>query len=136
MEMYCNVLKLLLIEELYPAIAAGFNYNISVSEKGITIKMNGFNEKLPVSHSKRALEIVNIISRCINLFILQLLLMAIAKYMMEYPTLVTKDLFEIVKVQQLKTYYNTFIKPGKLVRYWLFIIKHNYQIITIKFLFN
>jgi len=136
MEMYCNVLKLLLIEELYPAIAAGFNYNISVSEKGITIKMNGFNEKLPVSHSKRALEIVNIISRYINLFILQLLLMAIAKYMMEYPTLVTKDLFEIVKVQQLKTYYNTFIKPGKLVRYWLFIIKHNYQVITIKFLFN
>ncbi|XP_018360056.1 PREDICTED: nardilysin-like isoform X1 [Trachymyrmex cornetzi] len=92
MEMYCNVLKLLLIEELYPAIAAGFNYNISVSEKGITIKMNGFNEKLP------------------------LLLMAIAKYMVEYPTLVTKDLFEIVKVQQLKTYYNTFVKPGKLVR--------------------
>jgi len=53
--------------------------------------------------------------------------MAIAKYMVDYPTLVTKDLFEIVKVQQLKTYYNTFIKPGKLVKYWLFInyIKHN-----------
>ncbi|XP_018344745.1 PREDICTED: nardilysin-like isoform X2 [Trachymyrmex septentrionalis] len=103
MEMYCNVLKLLLIEELYPAIAAGFNYNISVSEKGITIKMNGFNEKLP------------------------LLLMAIAKYMVEYPTLVTKDLFEIVKVQQLKTYYNTFIKPGKLVRdmrLWILKLSH------------
>jgi len=58
MEMYCNVLKLLLIEELYPAIAAGFDYNISVSEKGITIKMNGFNEKLPVSIcSKRTLEL-------------------------------------------------------------------------------
>ncbi|KAL6268113.1 hypothetical protein P5V15_001204 [Pogonomyrmex californicus] len=90
--MYCNVLKLLLVEELYPAIAAGFDYNISDSEKGITIKMNGFNEKLP------------------------LLLMTIAKYMVNYSTLVTKDLFEIVKVQQLKTYYNTFIKPGKLVR--------------------
>lgn len=53
----------------------------------------------------------------IILFILQLLLMSIAKYMVDYPTLVTKDLFEIVKVQQLKTYYNTFIKPGKLVKY-------------------
>ncbi|XP_011685956.1 PREDICTED: nardilysin-like [Wasmannia auropunctata] len=103
MEMYCNVLKLLLIEELYPAIAAGFDYSISVSEKGITIKMNGFNEKLP------------------------LLLMAIAKYMVDYPTLVTKDLFEIVKVQQLKTYYNTFIKPGKLVkdvRLWILRLVH------------
>lgn len=53
MEMYCNVLKLLLVEELYPAIAAGFDYNISASEKGITIKMNGFNEKLPVSISSK-----------------------------------------------------------------------------------
>lgn len=62
--------------------------------------------------------------------------MAIAKYIVDYPTLVTKDLFEIVKVQQLKTYYNTFIKPGKLVKYWLFLIKHNYNniIIIIKFL--
>lgn len=59
--------------------------------------------------------------------------MAVAKYMVDYPTLVTKDLFEIVKVQQLKTYYNTFIKPGKLVKYGLFIIKHNcnnYKILT------
>ncbi|KYN03878.1 Nardilysin [Cyphomyrmex costatus] len=103
MEMYCNVLKLLLIEELYPAIVAGFDYYINVSEKGITIKMNGFNEKLP------------------------LLLMTIAKYMTEYSTLVTKDLFEIVKVQQLKTYYNSFIKPGKLardVRSWVLKLVH------------
>ncbi|XP_011881239.1 PREDICTED: nardilysin isoform X2 [Vollenhovia emeryi] len=103
MEMYCNVLKLLLIEELYPAIAAGFDYNISTSDKGIMIKMDGFNEKLP------------------------LLLTAIAKYMVDYPTLVTKDLFEIVKVQQLKTYYNTFIKPGKLVkdvRLWILKFVH------------
>lgn len=58
--------------------------------------------------------------------------MTIAKYMVDYPTLVTKDLFEIVKVQQLKTYYNTFIKPGKLVKY-VTIMKHNcnsYNILT------
>jgi len=71
MEMYCNVLKLLLIEELYPAIAAGFDYSIGVSEKGITIKMNGFNEKLPVSMFKAYVGIINTISRYINiLFIL------------------------------------------------------------------
>ncbi|XP_071572686.1 nardilysin [Temnothorax nylanderi] len=108
MEMYCNVLKLLLIEELYPAIAVGFDYIISSSEKGITIKINGFNEKLP------------------------LLLMTIAKYIVDYPTLVTevqelKELFEIVKVQQLRTYYNTFVKPGKLVkdvRLWILKLVH------------
>ena len=48
--MYCNVLKYLLIEELHPAITAGFDYVIDVSEDaiGITIQMSGFGEKLQV----------------------------------------------------------------------------------------
>lgn len=49
MEIYCRALKLLLFEELYPAVVAGFEYHISTSDKGIIIKMNGFIEKLPVS---------------------------------------------------------------------------------------
>ncbi|KYQ54446.1 Nardilysin [Trachymyrmex zeteki] len=91
-DMYCRVLNLLLHEELFPATVAGYDYQISVSEKGITIELNGFNEKLP------------------------LLLMTIAKYMVDYPTIVTTDLFEIVKVQQLETYNEMFIKPGIFVR--------------------
>jgi len=49
MALYVNVLKLLLVEELYSATVAGLNYSISASEKGITIKLDGFHEKLPVS---------------------------------------------------------------------------------------
>lgn len=49
MKIYCNVLRMLLIEELYPALAAGFIYNIFVDEEGIIIKLDGFNEKLPVN---------------------------------------------------------------------------------------
>ncbi|XP_018310444.1 nardilysin-like [Mycetomoellerius zeteki] len=103
MEMYCSVLRLLLIEELYPAIAAEFHYDIRVGEKGVIIKIDGFNEKLP------------------------LLLMTIAKYMVDYPNLVTKDLFEIVKVQQLRILYNKFIKPEKLVKdmkLWILKLVH------------
>ncbi|XP_072762300.1 nardilysin [Anoplolepis gracilipes] len=91
-DLYYNVLKLLLVEEIYPAIAAGFNFNIYASDKGIKMKFNGFNEKLP------------------------LLVFTVVKYMVDYPNLVTKELFEVLKAQQLKTFYNTFIKPKKLVK--------------------
>ncbi|KAG5331288.1 NRDC protein, partial [Acromyrmex charruanus] len=50
LDMYCNVLKYLLTEELNPAIRVGFDYDIDVSEEaiGITIQMSGFGQKLPV----------------------------------------------------------------------------------------
>jgi len=49
--MYCNVLKYLLLEELHPAVMAGFGYKIDVNEEatGITIQISGFDENLPVS---------------------------------------------------------------------------------------
>lgn len=43
------------------------------------------------------------------------------KYIVDYPNLVTKEIFEVLKEFQLKKLYNTFIKPKKLVRY-LFIV--------------
>lgn len=49
MDLYITVLRLLLVEELYPATVANLNYDITASEKGMTIKVNGFNEKIPVS---------------------------------------------------------------------------------------
>ncbi|KYM98612.1 Nardilysin [Cyphomyrmex costatus] len=91
MDIYCNVLSYLLEEELYPATIAGLHYEIKNAEKGITIKINGFNEKMP------------------------LLLTTIAKYIKDYPILVTKDLFERIKVQLLNTYYNSFMDPRTLV---------------------
>ncbi|EZA59550.1 Nardilysin [Ooceraea biroi] len=101
MDLYVTILKLLLVEELYPATAANLDYDITASEKGITVKVNGFNEKLP------------------------LLSRTIAEYIRNYSNLVKIDLFELAKEQQLKKYYNSFIRPGKLARdVRLCILKH------------
>lgn len=55
------------------------------------------------------------------------------KYLVDYPNLVTKELFEVLKEFQLKKLYNTFIKPKKLVRY-LFI--YSYLVYLPQFLNN
>lgn len=47
--MFINLLGVQLSEEAYPATAAELNYSISIGDKGIVIKVNGYNEKLPVS---------------------------------------------------------------------------------------
>ncbi|KAG5331103.1 NRDC protein, partial [Acromyrmex heyeri] len=93
LDMYCNVLKYLLIEELHPAVTAGFDYDIDVSEEatGITIQMSGFGEKLPT------------------------LLMIIAKCIVHLAS-VSKDLFEVIKTQQLKTYYNKFMETEEFIK--------------------
>ncbi|KYN33494.1 Nardilysin [Trachymyrmex septentrionalis] len=92
MDMYCDILSFLLAEELYPAKAAGIDCEIGVTEKGITIKMYGFNEKMP------------------------LLLKIIAEYMaVHYLSSITEDLFEMIKIQRLMMYYNIFTNPVKLV---------------------
>jgi len=49
MDLYVAILRLLLVEKLYSAIAANLIYDIIACEKGIIVKVNGFNEKLPVS---------------------------------------------------------------------------------------
>ncbi|EGI61952.1 Nardilysin, partial [Acromyrmex echinatior] len=89
MEMYCRVLNLLLFEELYPAVVAGFEYYIYTNERGIIIKINGFTEKLP--H----------------------LLITIAKYIVDYLARITNSLFESCKVQLLdKGFYSkAFMNP-------------------------
>ncbi|KYN15627.1 Nardilysin [Trachymyrmex cornetzi] len=88
MEMYCHALKLLLFEELYPAVVAGFEYHVHTSYKGIIIEINGFSEKL-------------------------LLLRTIAKCMVDCPALVTESLFECCKVRLLdEGYYSkAFMNP-------------------------
>ncbi|KYQ58485.1 Nardilysin, partial [Trachymyrmex zeteki] len=92
MEIYCRVLTLLLFDELYPALLARFECKISISEKGIVIKINGFNEKL------------------------HLLLITIAKCIVDYPALVTNILFETCRLPLLNTEYlmNVFASPDEL----------------------
>ncbi|XP_018059060.1 PREDICTED: nardilysin-like [Atta colombica] len=105
LDMYCNVLKYLLIEELHPAITAGFDYVIDVSEDaiGITIQMSGFSEKLPT------------------------LLMIITKHIVHLAS-VSKNLFEVIKTQQLKAYYNKFMETEEFIKnVKLWILKSPYH---------
>ncbi|XP_003401691.1 nardilysin isoform X1 [Bombus terrestris] len=110
MDLFVAILKQLLVETLYPATIAELNYAIYTNEKGIMLKMNGFNQKLP------------------------LLLMTIAKCIADIPTLITKEFFEVMKEEQTKEYYNNLVKPKSLVRdvrlsilmlvYWTAADKH------------
>ncbi|XP_008547472.1 nardilysin [Microplitis demolitor] len=102
-DLMVEVLKQLLAEELYAAVAAELSYEVNSSEKGLLIKVYGFNQKLP------------------------LLLETIVKYISNFPEIVTEDLFKVMKEQQLKAYYNTFLKPSKLgkdVRLSIIMLKH------------
>lgn len=51
MDLFIEILKQLLVEELYPATAAELKHQMYTGQKGIVVKVNGFNEKLPVSIS-------------------------------------------------------------------------------------
>ncbi|XP_011067909.1 PREDICTED: nardilysin-like [Acromyrmex echinatior] len=111
--MYCNVLKYLLIEELYPAVTVGFDYDIDVSEEaiGITIQMSGFGQKLPTLLMLIANSIVRLVS-------------------------VSKDLFEVIKTQQLRAYYNKFMETEEFIKnmklcilkkpYYTYVHKYEY----------
>nr|XP_012135647.1 PREDICTED: nardilysin-like [Megachile rotundata] len=92
MDLFVATLKQLLVEQLYPAEVAKLNYDIYTNDKGILLAINGFNQKLP------------------------LLLMIIAKYIANSPNLVSEELFEVIKEKTTREYYNTFLKPKKLVK--------------------
>lgn len=42
--------------------------------------------------------------------------MTIAKCIADIPTLITEEFFEVMKQEEIKAYYNNFVKPKKLVR--------------------
>lgn len=48
MDLFIAILKQLLVESLYPATVAELNHDIHANDKGIMLKVNGFNQKLPV----------------------------------------------------------------------------------------
>ncbi|KYQ60244.1 Nardilysin [Trachymyrmex zeteki] len=112
LQMYCNVIKFLLLEGFYPAVMNGFDYNIDVNEEatGITIQTSWFRESLP--------NILMDIAECINALVY-----------------VSQDLFKIIKIQQFMAYYNKFIEPEELIddvilwilkcRYSTYIQKYN-----------
>ncbi|XP_012270800.1 nardilysin isoform X2 [Orussus abietinus] len=91
LDLYVKILLHLLAEELYPANVADLYHNVSVDDKGLSVSVDGYNEKLP------------------------LLLTAITNYIADCSKLVTEELFEIMKKEQLKGYYNTFINGEELL---------------------
>ncbi|KAJ9601642.1 hypothetical protein L9F63_000175, partial [Diploptera punctata] len=90
MGLYVQILRQMLIEELYPAIVADLNCSITASDKGIVLKFYGYNEKL------------------------DLLLEAVVNCMARFNNYLTPELFAALKDVQAKYYYNTFLKPAKL----------------------
>ena len=54
LNLYVEILKQLLVEELYPADIADLFYSIEPQEKGIVLKFSGYNEKLHVSLTRHS----------------------------------------------------------------------------------
>lgn len=81
-----------MIEDVYPAEMAQLDSSFFAGERGIILKMNGLNDKLP------------------------LLLETIFQHFSVFETRLTDDMFKAVRDQIKKNYYNSFIKPMKLVR--------------------
>ncbi|KAG5339100.1 NRDC protein, partial [Acromyrmex heyeri] len=99
MTVYCNIIKLLVAEELY-AIESGLTYDISVSEKGIVIKLSG-----PWPHC-----LLKIITTCMN-----------------NCSNITKQMFEMIRAQQIDICNDIFTKPEELakdMRLWILKFVH------------
>lgn len=48
LDIFVSMLTIQLSEEAYPALLAELSYNITVKDRGILLKFEGYNEKLPV----------------------------------------------------------------------------------------
>lgn len=92
LDLVVSCLGQLMIEDTYPADIAQLNYSVYCGERGILVKLNGLNEKLP------------------------LLLQTILEHFKSFSKDLDEDLFKAVREQVKKNYYNNFLKPDKLVR--------------------
>ncbi|KAH8409061.1 hypothetical protein KR009_006071, partial [Drosophila setifemur] len=90
--LYEELVKFHVCEELYPAISAGLSYTFNASEKGLQLKVSGYNEKL------------------------HLIVEAIADGMVNVADTLDSDILAAFRKNQRKTYFNTLIKPRALNR--------------------
>ncbi|XP_078042474.1 nardilysin [Augochlora pura] len=90
MDLFVTTLRQLMTEQLYPALVVNLNYEIYTDDKGIVVKVGGFNQKVP------------------------LVLFTIARYIAEYSQLITEEFFNVMKKEVIKGYYNKFLRPNKL----------------------
>ncbi|XP_065095292.1 nardilysin-like isoform X1 [Ochlerotatus camptorhynchus] len=92
MSLYTSMLKFQIAEDLYPATVAGLNYEIYASEKGIILKVDGYNQKLPIIVDE------------------------ITKAMRDFDQNMNSEVFDVIKKKLAKAYYNEIIKASKLNR--------------------
>lgn len=78
---------------LYPAKVAGLYYQVYAVDKGLVVKVSGYNEKL------------------------HLMIKHIIQYVSTFEKKLDQNVFETYRVQIKKNIYNTLIKPHKLNKY-------------------
>ncbi|XP_070194839.1 nardilysin-like isoform X2 [Littorina saxatilis] len=95
-DLYINILQQQLLESLYAATLTGYEFSLEVLSTGMVFHVEGFSSKLP-----RVLELI-------------------VNHMSEFT--VTQELFNAVKCQLKKCYYNEMIKTyefAKMLRFAL-----------------
>lgn len=92
LDILINLLSIEIAEDVYPAITADLSNYIAAHEKGLTLKVCGFNEKLPS------------------------LLRLIVGHLTTLNSRISLDMFKAVKDKLLKHYYNKALKPGTLAK--------------------
>nr|XP_016924023.1 nardilysin [Drosophila suzukii] len=90
--LYEELVKFNVCEELYPAISAGLSYTFNTIEKGLLLKVSGYNEKL------------------------HLIVEAIAEAMLHVADTLDEKMLAAFRKNQRKTFFNTLIKPKALNR--------------------
>lgn len=91
MTLFAALLKYQLVEKLYPATSADLEYKCYSSEKGLVLKVSGYNQKLHIIVDE------------------------FTKYLKRLADDVTEDQFRVFVQQQFKTYENIFLKPKAFV---------------------
>ncbi|XP_071521407.1 nardilysin-like [Panulirus ornatus] len=92
LDLYLKLFQQQVMEDIYPASMAQYYFSISATEKGLVMKMNGFNQKL---HQ-----------------LLDLLL----HHMETFQDNLNEKTFQEIKQQQLKYYHYAILKPGILCK--------------------
>ncbi|XP_050307401.1 nardilysin [Anthonomus grandis grandis] len=92
LETLVNLLVMDIAEEIYPASSADLAHGFMSYERGLVVKVYGFNQKLPV------------------------LLDLIAKYLVNLSDTITEDMFLAIKDKLEKNHYNKLLKPSKLAK--------------------
>ncbi|XP_017065848.1 nardilysin [Drosophila eugracilis] len=90
--LYEELVKFHVCEELYPAISAGLSYTLNTVEKGLLLKVSGYNEKL------------------------HLIVEAIAEGMLHVADTLDEKMLAAFRKNQRKNLFNALIKPRTLNR--------------------